>query len=257
MRLEGKGVIVTGAAHGIGRAIADRYADEGAYVVLADVDADAGDRARAAIVERGGFAHFVQADVGDAFAAGALVDAALEWAGRLDVLVNNAGIIKSAEFLELTEADFDEVLRVNLKGAFLVGQAAARCMVARGSGAIINMSSINGRVAIANQAPYNVSKGGLDQLTRVMALALAAKGVRVNAIAPGSILTEMLQTVMTDDAARRTILSRTPLGRCGEPDEVAKVAVFLASDDSSYITGEIVTVDGGRMTLNYTVNVPD
>jgi NAD(P)-dependent dehydrogenase (short-subunit alcohol dehydrogenase family) len=257
MRLEGKGAIVTGAARGIGKAIADRFAAEGAYVVLADVDAAAGDEARAAIVERGGFAHFVRADVGDAQAAGALVDAALEWAGRLDVLVNNAGIIKSADFLELSEADFDAVLRVNLKGAFLVGQAAARAMVARGGGAIINMSSINGRVAIANQTPYNVSKGGLDQLTRVMALALADKGVRVNAIAPGSILTDMLETVMTDDAARRTILSRTPMGRCGAPDEVAKVAVFLASDESSYVTGEIVTVDGGRMTLNYTVSVPD
>ncbi len=257
MRLAGKGAIVTGAARGIGRAIADRFAAEGAYVVLADVDAAAGDQARAAIVERGGFAHFVEADVGDALAARALVDAALEWAGRLDVLVNNAGIIKSADFLELTEAGFDEVLRVNLKGAFLVGQAAARCMVARGGGAIVNMSSINGRVAIANQAPYNVAKGGLDQLTRVMALALADKGVRVNGIAPGSILTEMLQTVMIDETARRTILSRTPMGRCGEPDEVAKVAVFLASDESSYVTGEIVTVDGGRMTLNYTVSVAD
>ena len=257
MRLEGKGAIVTGAARGIGRAVAQRFADEGAYVVLSDIDVEAGDRARAEIVAGGGFAHFVEADVGDAFAAGCLVDAALEWAGRLDVLVNNAAIIKSADFLQLTEADFDAVLRVNLKGAFLVGQAAARAMVARGGGAIVNMSSINARVAIPTQTPYNVAKGGLDQLTRVMALALADKGVRVNAIAPGSIMTEMLQTVMTDDAMRRTILSRTPMGRCGDPDEIAKVAVFLACDDSSYMTGEVVTVDGGRMTLNYTVPVPE
>ncbi len=257
MRLEGKAAIVTGAARGIGLACAQRFAREGAHVVIADVDTEAGEAAAVAIGETGGSAQFVACDVGDALQAQTLVDAALEWAGRLDVLVNNAGIIKSGDFLELTEADWDAVLRVNLKGAFLVGQAAARAMVARGGGAIVNMSSVNATLTIPNQAPYNVSKGGLNQLTRVMALALADKGVRVNAIAPGSIMTEMLQVVMADDTARRTILSRTPLGRCGEPDEVAKVAVFLASDDASYVTGEIVTVDGGRMTLNYTVNVAD
>ncbi len=257
MRLEAKGIIVTGAARGIGRAIADRFADEGAYVVLADIDTAAGDAARAAIVERGGYAHFVEADVGEATAAGALIDAALEWAGRLDVLVNNAAVIKTGDFLSFSEADFDEVLRVNLKGAFLVGQAAARAMAARGSGSIINMSSINGTLAAPTLLAYNVAKGGLNQLTRVMALALADRGVRVNAVAPGSILTEMLQAVMTDDDARRTILSRTPMGRCGEPDEVAKVALFLASDDSSYVTGEIIVADGGRMALNYTVPVAD
>ena len=257
MRLEGKAAIVTGAARGIGLACAQRFAREGAHVVIADVDTEAGEAAAVAIGETGGSAQFVACDVGDAIQAQTLVDAALEWAGRLDVLVNNAGIIKSGDFLELTEADWDAVLRVNLKGAFLVGQAAARAMVARGGGAIVNMSSVNATLTIPNQAPYNVSKGGLNQLTRVMALALADKGVRVNAIAPGSIMTEMLQVVMADDTARRTILSRTPLGRCGEPDEVAKVAVFLASDDASYVTGEIVTVDGGRMTLNYTVNVAD
>ena len=218
-------------------------------MVLADIDEVRGRAAAEGIEAAGGRALFVRTDVGDAHDAGALVDATLEWGGRLDVLVNNAGIIKAAEFLELTEADFDAVLRVNLKGAFLVGQAAARAMVARRSGgAIVNMSSINAVLAIPNQTPYAVSKGGLGQLTKVMALALAPHGIRVNAIGPGSILTEMLQTVMQDEEARRRVLSRTPLGRCGEPEEVARVALFLASDDASYVKGRpsTPTVGGSR-----------
>jgi glucose 1-dehydrogenase len=130
-------------------------------------------------------------------------------------------------------------------------------MAARGGGAIVNMSSVNGVLAIPNQTPYVVSKGGLDQLTRVMALALADKGIRVNAIGPGSILTDLLRTVMDDEAARVRILSRTPLGRCGEPEEIARIALFLASPDSSYITGQIIYADGGRLALNYTVPVRD
>ncbi|MGI9507748.1 MAG: SDR family NAD(P)-dependent oxidoreductase, partial [Geminicoccaceae bacterium] len=158
---------------------------------------------------------------------------------------------------EISEADFDSVMRVNLKGAFLVGQAAAREMAKAGKGAIVNMSSANAVLAIPNQIPYVVSKGALNQLTNVMALALADKGVRVNAVGPGSIMTDMLKTIMTDEAARQKILSRTPLGRCGEPEEVAKVVAFLASDDASYITGQCVYPDGGRLGLNYTVPVPN
>jgi NAD(P)-dependent dehydrogenase (short-subunit alcohol dehydrogenase family) len=130
-------------------------------------------------------------------------------------------------------------------------------MVAAGGGAVVNLSSVNGITAIPNQAPYNISKGGVDQLTRVMAVALADKGVRVNAVAPGSILTDLLKVVMQDDAARRKILSRTPLGRCGEPAEVARAVLFLASDEASYITGQILYLDGGRLALNYTVPVRD
>ena len=182
--------------------------------------------------------------------------------GGLDILVNNAGIIHGADFLELAEADFDRVLRVNLKGAFLVGQAAARRMVAqvaagKPAGSIINMSSINAAVAIANQTPYCVSKGGIDQLTKVMALALAPHGIRVNAIGPGSIMTDILKAVAADRDATHRILARTPLGRIGEPDEIASIAVFLASPDASYITGETIYADGGRLALNYTVPVKD
>ena len=255
MRFLGKTIIVTGGAQGIGRACVQEFVAEGGAVVIADIAAEAGEALAQEIAGSGGKARFVRTNVGDARDAGALVDATLEWACGLDVLVNNAGIIKTADFLELSEADFDAVLRVNLKGPFLVGQAAARVMAARGGGAIVNMSSVNAVLAIPNQIPYVTSKGGLNQLTKVMALALADKNIRVNAVGPGSIMTEMLGTVMANEEARSRILSRTPLGRTGEPAEVAKLVLFLASDDASYLTGQCVYIDGGRMALNYTVPV--
>jgi len=257
MRFADKTVIVTGGAGGIGRACVELFAGEGAKVVVADVDVEGGEAAAVAIVRAGGEAAFIRTDVGDAASASALATETVERFGRLDVLVNNAGIIKAADFLEISEADFDSVMRVNLKGAFLVGQAAAREMVKAGKGTIVNMSSANAVLAIPNQIPYVVSKGALNQLTNVMALALADKGVRVNAVGPGSIMTDMLKTIMVDEAARQKILSRTPLGRCGEPEEVAKVVAFLASDDASYITGQCIYPDGGRLGLNYTVPVPN
>ncbi|AOS80068.1 MULTISPECIES: SDR family NAD(P)-dependent oxidoreductase [Hydrogenophaga] len=245
-------VIVTGGAQGIGAACARRFAREGARVVIADVAREAGE---ALARELGG--QFIACDVGDKAQVDALVAAALEEAGRIDVLVNNAGIFKAADFLEISEADFDAVLRVNLKGAFLMAQAVARAMVQGGvRGAIVHMSSVNGVMAIPSIASYNVSKGGINQLTRVMALALADHGIRVNAVAPGTIATELAaQAVLTSEDARRKILSRTPLKRLGQPEEVADVVAWLASDAASYVTGEIVTVDGGRMALNYTVPV--
>ena len=255
MRFQGKTVIVTGGAHGIGLACARAFAAEGAAVMIADLAIEAGEAAAQAICAAGGKARFQRADVGDAREAGALVDATLEWSCRLDVLVNNAAIIKTGDFLELTEADFDAVLRVNLKGPFLVGQAAARAMAARGGGAIVNMSSANAVLAIPNQVPYVASKGGLNQLTKVMALALVDKNIRVNAVGPGSISTDILKVVMHDEETRQRILSRTPMGRTGEPDEVARLVLFLASDEASYITGQCVYIDGGRMALNYTVPV--
>lgn len=256
-RFENRAVVVTGAGRGIGLACARAFAAEGGWVVIAEIDEERGRAAAEAIAAEGGLARFVPTDVGDVTSVGAMVDATLEWAGRLDVLVNNAAIIRAADFLTMDPADFEAVLRVNLTGAMLCSQAAGRVMAARGGGAIVNMSSVNGITAIPNQTPYNVSKGGLNQLTRVTALALAPHGIRVNAVAPGSIRTEMLETVMQDEAARRTILSRTPMGRVGEPEEVAKVVLFLASDDASYMTGQIVYVDGGRLALNYTVPVPE
>ena len=253
--LQGRVSIVTGGAQGIGEACVRRFAAEGAHSVIVDVD-DA--RGQALSQELG--ALYVRCDVGDKAQVDALVAQVLAAHGRIDVLVNNAGIFRAADFLEVTEADFDAVLRVNLKGSFLVGQAVARAMAAqdggRGRGAIVNMSSVNGVLAIPSISSYNVSKGGVNQLTRVMALALADRNIRVNAVAPGTIATELAaKAVLTSEEAKHKILSRTPMKRLGEPSEIADVVAWLASDAASYVTGEIVTVDGGRMTLNYTVPV--
>ena len=253
MRLQEKIAVITGAAQGIGLGIAQRFAAEGARVMMLDVNEDVGLRAAADISD----AQFFCTDVSDKTAVDHTVDEIMTNSGRIDICVNNAGILRSGDVLEISEEDFDKVLSVNLKGAFLMSQATGRHMVAGGGGSIINMSSVNGIMTIPNILPYNVSKGGLDQLTRVMAVALADKGVRVNAIGPGTIKTEMLQQVITDDAKRRAILSRTPMGRFGDIDEVASIALFLASDDASYITGQCIYADGGRLGLNYTVPVPD
>jgi glucose 1-dehydrogenase len=259
--LEHKVAVVTGSARGIGLAIARRFIAEGARVVMADVDEAAGAGA-ARELDAGGEVRFVRCDVGDVGDVGRLVAEATAAYGAIDVLVNNAAVLAAAEFLDLAEADFDRVLRVNLKGAFLCGQAVARLMVERvkaggPAGAIVNLSSVNAVFAIANQVPYSVSKGGINQLTKVMALSLAPYGIRVNAIGPGSINTEMLASVMANSEARRRILSRTPLGRIGEPSEIAAIAAFLVSDEASYITGQTIYADGGRLPLNYTVPVKE
>ena len=249
--LTGRVCIVTGGSQGIGEACIRRFARERAQVVIADID-DA--RGAALALEVNGL--YVRCDVGDKAQVDALVSQTIAKHGRIDVLVNNAGIFKAADFLDVTEADFDAVLRVNLKGAFLVGQAVAREMATTGGGSIINMSSVNGVLAIPNIASYNVSKGGINQLTRVMALALADYGIRVNAVAPGTIATDLAaKAVLTSDEAKAKIMSRTPMKRLGQPAEIADTVAYLASDAASYITGEIVVVDGGRMVLNYTVAV--
>lgn len=244
--------LITGGAQGIGAACARRFARESVKVVIVDPAEEAG---RALARELGGV--FIPADVGEASAVHEAVRQTLATHGRIDVLVNNAGIFKAAPFLEVTEADFDAVLRVNIKGAFLMGQAVARAMVSGGvRGSIINMSSVNAVMAIPEIASYNISKGGINQLTRAMALALADHGIRVNAVAPGTIATDLAaRAVLTSEEARKRILSRTPLKRLGSVEEIAEVVAWLASDASSYLTGEIITADGGRSALNYTVSV--
>ena len=185
-----------------------------------------------------------------------LVEATVKRYGSLDIMVSNAGIVRAAPFLEMSEEDFDAVIRVNLKGVFLTGQAAANQMVKQGGGgAIVNMGSVNGVTAIPTIAGYNASKGGVANLTRCMALSLAPHGIRVNCIAPGSIMTDVLRKVADNEAEMYRVLSRIPLGRVGEPEEVGEIAAFLASDSASYIHGETIYCDGGRLALNYTVPV--
>ena len=254
MKLADKIAIVTGATQGIGLACTERLLREGARVMLVDIKPDGA----AVAAQLGDAARFFAADVSQKADVDAMIAATLQAFGRIDILINNAGVTHAADFLDLHEDDFDRVLRINLKSMFLCGQAAAREMVKQQSGSIINMSSVNSALAIPNQVPYVVSKGGVNQLTKVMALNLAPHGIRVNGIGPGTILTELAKkAVLGSPEARHTILSRTPMGRCGEPEEVASVAAFLASDDASYMTGQTIYVDGGRLALNYTVPVKE
>ena len=255
MRLKDKIAIVTGAAQGIGYAIAERYVQEGATVMMSDVSA-----ARLAESAATLKMPFEVADASCKADVDRLISRVVADHGRIDIMVSNAGIVNEpVAFLELKEEDYDRVMAINLKSQFLCGQAAAREMVRlKIQGVIINMSSINAKLAIPSMLPYAVSKGGSSQLTNVMALALGEFGIRVTAIGPGTILTEMARTaVFADNEARLRVLSRTPLGRAGEPAEIAGIAVFLASEDASYITGQTIYADGGRLGLNYTVAVAD
>lgn len=261
--LTGKSILVAGGAKGIGRAIALRAAKLGAHIVIGDVDEEAGEATAKDIRDAGGQALSIYCDVGERLDVHNLIAAALDAHNRIDALINNASVVQSSRFLDLEEAIFDAALRVNLKGAFLIGQAVARQMVrqiesARQAGdktppdyAIVHISSINAVMAAPELVPFAVSKGGLNQLTKAMAVALAPYGIRVNAVGPGSVRESPEDEGLTRTDLRARVLARTPLGRSAEPDEIAAIATFLVSPDASYVTGQCLYADGGRLALNF------
>src|SRR5258706_10447674 len=239
MRFADQVVVVTGAGHGIGRAVAERFAREGARVVVNDLNQKRAEEVAAAI---GGIG--IAADVSSSAQVDAMFDSVLSEFGRIDVLVNNAGDIYAARhFLEGDEAWWDHLLDVNLKGAFLCSRRAAHAMVERGRGVILHMSSGGATRAHRGNVAYDASKGGIEAMTRAMALDLAPYGIRVNAVVPGSIDSQGM-----NPEVKRERGVTVPLGRVGEPEDMAGPAAFLASEDASYITGHIIAVDGGLLS---------
>ncbi|MEW6013848.1 MAG: 3-oxoacyl-[acyl-carrier-protein] reductase [Candidatus Zixiibacteriota bacterium] len=244
-RFENKTALVTGSARGIGKAIAYRLGTEGAKVVISDVLFDLAS-ATAEEFRRAGFeSHAVKADVTKADDVASLVEETVTRFGTLDIVVNNAGITRDTLLLRMSEADWDLVLNINLKGAFLMTQAAAKVMIKQRSGRIINISSVVGRMGNAGQANYASSKAGLLGLTKSAAKELASRGITVNAVAPGYIATEMTEKL--SDAAKEAFLNNIPLKRPGTPDDIAGVVAFLASEDAAYLTGQVIGVDGGLL----------
>ncbi len=246
MRLQGKVAIVTGAARGIGRAIALRFAQEGARVAVVDLREGEGQETVRQIVAAGGQATFVRTDVSDSGQVQAMVDAVLAAWGTIDVLVNDAGVCPFEGFLEMPEALWDQVLDVNLKGYFLVSQAVARVMVERGiKGRIIAVSSISAEFGGSQQAHYCASKAGINLLVKSMAISLGPHGITCNAVLPGTVETDINRAALADPAVRDYWSKRAPLGRLGQPKDIAGPVLFFATDDSVWCTGALLVVDGG------------
>ena len=258
MRFAGKTALVTGGASGIGLATVRRFAAEGAAVVIGDIDAERADAAASIVTETGGTALAVALDAGDPEQVRAMVTKAIERFGGVDIAVAGAGRGSSnVDFFDLGDDEWDAVLRLNLTGAFVLGKAIARQMLDSGRrGAIINIASVGGVLGVPTQSPYCVSKAGLIMLTKTMAVSLAPHGIRVNAVGPGPVDSAMTSAVTAYNDLRAMMLSRTPLGRFGEADEIASIVMFLASDEASYITGETIYADGGRLALNYVMAPP-
>jgi 2-deoxy-D-gluconate 3-dehydrogenase len=255
--LSGKGAVVTGGAMGIGQGIAFRLAEAGAGVMIADINLKAASDTAEQIRAKGGKSQAIRADVNSAADAAKVAQATADAFGSLDILVNNAGIFPTSKFLDTSEELWDKVLGINLKGAFLYSQAASRAMIKAGHGGkIINIASMEALKPMGAHAPYSTSKGGLAMLTKSMALELAANKILVNAVAPGGIQTPGFDVArstmsqafgMTGEQLLQGFLQRVPLGRMGEPDDVAKVVLFLASGAADFITGELILVDGGHL----------
>ena len=246
MRLDGKVAIVTGAARGIGRAIALRFAHEGARVAVVDLREAEGRETVRLIEAKGSQALFVQTDVSDSVQVQAMVDTVLVNWGAIDILVNDAGICPFAGFLEMPEALWDQVLETNLKSHFLVSQAVSRIMVERGiRGRIIAISSISAEFGGSQQAHYCASKAGINLLVKSMAISLGPYGITVNAVLPGTVETDINRDALADPATREYWSKRAPLGRLGQPDDIAGPVLFFATDDAAWCTGAMLVVDGG------------
>lgn len=249
MKLKDKVAIITGGTKGIGFGIALEYVREGAKIVITGRNAETGAAAEKELQKAGGDVRYVQCDVAKTEDLQLLVDKAVEFYGRLDIYVANAGINDSdkTHFLDITPEQYDKIMDVNLRGMFFGDQFAARQMKKQGDGgAIINMSSVNAYLALDSQMVYTTSKGGIQQMTKVQAVALAPYDIKVNAMAPGPIETELMRRVGSDEQLMNTILSRTPMGRIGSTEECGRLAVFLTSEDSNFIFGQSIYNDGGR-----------
>lgn len=247
MKLNGKIAIITGATKGIGEATAYEFVKEGAKVALAGRSTELGEQVTAKCRELGGDAIFVTCDVSKKKDIDNLVARTVKTFGTIDIVVNNAGVNHSANFFDTTEEDWDWVMSVDLKGTFLLSQAAARVMVAqKKGGAIVNLSSVMATLALGDQVPYCAAKGGVGQLTKAMALALADKGILVNCVAPGPVLTELMQRVVLNDEKHHVLMDRLPIGYIASCEQIARVIVFTASEDANYFVGQTLLVDGGR-----------
>jgi len=246
MKLSGKIAMVTGGSRGIGRAIAVAFAEAGADLVVNFVkNRQSAEKVRNTIANLGKSCLIVQADVANASQVNTLINRAIGEYGRIDILVNNAGVIGLAPFLEVSEKEWDRIVDTNLKGYFLCGQAVAREMARLKKGKIINISSTGEKFAARGRAPYCVSKSGVNMLTKVMAVELAEYGINVNAIAPGLTDTDINRPLIRDESLLNERLKHIPLHRVAKPEQIAKVALFLVSDDANFITGETVWIDGG------------
>ncbi len=241
MRLKDKVAIITGAAQGIGKRTAEIFAREGAKVVIADFDAEAGQKLADSLED----AIFVKVDVSKSESANEMVKKAIDKYGKLDILVNNAGITKDGWMVKMTEEQWDQVIDVNLKGVFNCSQPAAKQMMEQGEGVILNATSIVGLYGNIGQTNYAASKFGVIGMTKSWAKELSPKGIRVNAVAPGYTMTAMMETV--PDKVLDNLRKGNPLGRLGQPDDIANAYLYLASDEASYVNGLVLSVDGGQV----------
>ncbi|MDK1119346.1 MAG: SDR family oxidoreductase [Anaerolineae bacterium] len=247
MKFKDKVAIITGATKGIGEACAHEFAKEGAKVVVVGRTKELGNKVVADIQANGGTAMYVGVDISQKAEVDAMVAQVVDTYDTVDIVVNNAGVNHSADFFDITEEDWDWVMSVDLKGTFFVSQAAARVMVDQDKpGAIVNVSSVMAQLALANQIPYCAAKGGVNQLTKAMALSLVDRNIQVNCCAPGPVMTELMERVVNNEQKKKQLMDRLPIGRIATTKEIARVIIFLASEEAAFLVGQTIYPDGGR-----------